>query len=692
MLRGIKLATWMVCMALPSRAQQPARPILDSMIALLPAAKADTNKVMLFIHIMHESMGGRGPSDGLEHADQALALARQLHWERGEADVLGAIGRVHWKLGAFDTALSYHEQALAIAERIGDRKRSASLLTYIAQDHIDAGRVQEAERWLVRDLRLRHELGDKHGQAFVHNLLSYIHHEEGDLVAGVKDDLAALKLYEELNDRNGQAVTVANIGQTYLDLGKLEEARSYLLRAVGMHKRDGADGVNLSGALTHLGRLHLAMGDAAAADSTYREALRVAEGISDKGQIGLIRQALANIQMERGNYTEALKNLLFAAQNLEGSGFLKEDLAKTYADIGLCQTRLGHQAEARAYLDKAGGLAAQINSRSARSRYHRGMEFLDSTQGDWLSAYRQSKLHVAYTDSILSADNRDQIATAQVRFDYDKQMLADSLTYAADKAIQVREIQKQKVVRNAFIGGFAFVLLFAVVFLFQRNHISREKKRSEELLLNILPEEVARELKAKGEAEAVQIDQVTVLFTDFKGFTAMSEVMTPSQLVHDLHECFSAFDRIAEKYGIEKIKTIGDAYMAAGGLPTPNTTHAMDVIHAAFEMRDFITEGKARKIAAGLPYFEIRIGIHSGPVVAGIVGLKKFSYDIWGDTVNTASRMESSGDVGQVNISEATYALVKSEPALTFTPRGKVQAKGKGELEMYFVHRSAVGA
>ena len=173
----------------------------------------------------------------------------------------------------------------------------------------------------------------------------------------------------------------------------------------------------------------------------------------------------------------------------------------------------------------------------------------------------------------------------------------------------------------------------------QKEAVEKEKERSETLLLNILPEEVAEELKEKGHSDAQLIDEVTVLFTDFKGFTAMSEQVSPKELVADLHNCFTAFDTICEKYGIEKIKTIGDAYMAAGGLPSPNTTHAQDVVNAASEMAAVVEQGKAKKIAAKLPFFEVRIGIHTGPVVAGIVGIKKFQYDIWGDTVNTAARV-----------------------------------------------------
>jgi class 3 adenylate cyclase len=194
---------------------------------------------------------------------------------------------------------------------------------------------------------------------------------------------------------------------------------------------------------------------------------------------------------------------------------------------------------------------------------------------------------------------------------------------------------------------------------------------------------VAEELKAKGSADAKQFDQVTVMFTDFKGFTQISEKLTPAELVAEIHTCFKAFDNIITKYNIEKIKTIGDSYMCAGGLPVTNTNNPVDVVHAALEIQHFMQEHLAHRKTEHKEPFEIRIGIHTGPVVAGIVGVKKFAYDIWGDTVNTASRMESSGEAGKVNISGSTYEFVKD--AFTCMHRGKIPAKNKGEIDMYFV-------
>lgn len=215
--------------------------------------------------------------------------------------------------------------------------------------------------------------------------------------------------------------------------------------------------------------------------------------------------------------------------------------------------------------------------------------------------------------------------------------------------------------------------------------IAQERDRSENLLLNILPEETARELKEKGHSEARLFAQATVLFTDFAGFTALSEAMGPTELVSEINECFSAFDKTMEEYGLEKIKTIGDAYMAAGGLPEPARGSAVDAVLAALKMQSYIQQRFQENARVGKPGFSMRIGLHTGSVVAGIVGIKKFQYDIWGDTVNIASRMESSGAVGKVNISEATYQLVCTDPRFQFEARGHIQAKGKGEMEMYFV-------
>ncbi|RMG81413.1 MAG: adenylate/guanylate cyclase domain-containing protein, partial [Bacteroidetes bacterium] len=263
-------------------------------------------------------------------------------------------------------------------------------------------------------------------------------------------------------------------------------------------------------------------------------------------------------------------------------------------------------------------------------------------------------------------------------------------------------LQKAKILRNSLIGGATGLLLF--LFLLWNRYrmkvrtnqeleaknkiIEAEKARSEALLLNILPRQTAEELKATGKAAARKYDSVTVLFTDFVAFTQIAEQTQPEELVAELDECFRAFDDIISRFNIEKIKTIGDAYMCAGGLPEKNDTHPEDVVRAALEMRDFMTHFAEKQRANGRPEFKIRLGIHTGPVVAGVVGSKKFVYDIWGDAVNLAARMEQSGVPGKVNISRHTFELVRGKFRTEY--RGKIEAKNKGPVEMYFIENQPV--
>jgi len=245
-----------------------------------------------------------------------------------------------------------------------------------------------------------------------------------------------------------------------------------------------------------------------------------------------------------------------------------------------------------------------------------------------------------------------------------------------------------------------FLLIYLIVFLNQKRLMTKNKKleekvaertkelfeekaKSDELLLNILPHEVAEELKRTGSLEARQFDEVTVLFTDFVGFTSISEKLSPKELVEEIHYCFKAFDAIIGLNKLEKIKTIGDAYMAVCGMPISDKDHALHVVEAAKEIHQFIAQYQQERKLAGKPYFEIRMGINSGAVIAGIVGVKKYAYDIWGDTVNTAARMEQNCEPGKINLSGTTYELIKGLHKCTY--RGKIEAKNKGRIDMYYV-------
>ena len=234
-------------------------------------------------------------------------------------------------------------------------------------------------------------------------------------------------------------------------------------------------------------------------------------------------------------------------------------------------------------------------------------------------------------------------------------------------------------------ASFLFVQIFTgvLVMILARN-LNQERRKADRLLLNVLPASIAAELQSNDRVLPLEYDSATVLFTDFVGFTRIAERLGPQELIEELDACFRRFDQIARKHRLEKIKTIGDAYMAVGGIPQANSTHAVDCVLAALEIAQFMAEMREEKMAKGGPYWQLRLGLHTGRLVAGVIGQEKFAYDVWGDTVNTASRLESSGVAGRINISRATYEQVQAFFDCEY--RGAIAAKNKGEMDMYFVN------
>ena len=556
---------------------------------------------------------------------------------------------------------------------------------------------------LVDSLHRAHLLTDSLADAHRMDILeqqgiAYSH--LGDVEAELELALQNLKIAEGHGSPPELSMALEKLGTLLLLQGQREEARPYLRRALAIAEEAN----NTYRLALEYGNIGTAIGgtDPDSMLWYYKRSLEVMQrpDMQDReGAMGWMLNNIGEVLEERGQLDSARKcyeRSLALRRSIDhrlGQYLVHGSLAELLLKMDRPREALVHADEGIRIAEANGFHMDLDNNFRVRS------EVL-AQLGRFSEAYQDHLRYVQERDSVENERNTKQVVQQTMRYEYGRKQLADSLAHQAELAVKAEEVRRQKVVRNGFMGGFALVALFAAVFFVQRNRISKARKRSDELLLNILPEEVAEELKARGEAEAKHFDSATILFTDFKGFTQLSERVTPNELVAELNACFKVFDGIMEKYRIEKIKTIGDAYMAAGGLPDPKHGSPADVIRAALEMQDFMRKHKAEREAAGRPFFEMRVGIHSGPVVAGIVGVKKFQYDIWGDTVNTAARMESSGEVGLVNISEATYRLLvegcsssddpptnNEQPGttFTFTPRGKVQAKGKGELEMYFV-------
>jgi adenylate cyclase len=492
------------------------------------------------------------------------------------------------------------------------------------------------------------------------------------------------KILEEIGDKKNLGNAISNIGAIYARDGDPEKALENYNRAINLEEETN-DFPDLFSSLSNAGSVYFDNNNFDSALIYFNRSLNVAEEHKiNSPDVPILFKNLGNVMERKGDHKKALEYYNKGLKVADEKGY---KLGKTVNLIGISEVYFdnGELTKSRDYAKQALNLSIQTSNLKNIDSASSVLTRINKKTGNFKDALEMYELEVMTRDSLSKELNHKAVMRHQFQYAFDKKQDSTRAEQAKIDAVKAKELENQKRIRNFIFGGLMIVVFFLILVFRQRNKIAKEKQRSEELLLNILPVDVAEELKNTGEAKVKSFEHVTVLFTDFKGFTQISEKLTPEQLVSEIDYCFRGFDNIIHKHGIEKIKTIGDSYMCAGGVPKANTTHPEDVVNAAIEIRDFVMQHKKDREARGEIPFEVRIGVNTGPVVAGIVGVKKFAYDIWGDAVNLASRMESSGVPGKVNISGNTFELVKDK--FKCEHRGKVMAKGKGDMDMYFVEK-----
>jgi len=668
---------------------------VDSFEAILRNGKEDTVKVNLLLGISNKK-SHNDTSTKIFAGKNALALAKKLKWGKGEILSLQMLGEVYHPFDP-NKALYYYYLSAFVARVEHDSAHESNIYNLIGELYESTNTFDSALEYYKKGIQL-----DKRPRSLI-NLFGNsgnVYINLGDYPHALENYENALKIIQELfrsKDKNSlDSMTwvglLLTIGDIYVSMSQYNNALDNYNIAFKVTAELKSEDLKIW-TLTKLGKVYQSKEDLEKAIYYFEKGIELCNQPNQRDYKAEILNEMAKVYNETAQSAKAInyaeQSLIIAASN---NNLLQ--LTKTYTTLGKIYTKLKNYKNAESYLRKALSICNKTNAlddeKEAWSALSNTYEQTNQT-GKAFDAYRH---FIALRDSVYNVDKAKEMVRMDLQSEFNRKQLTDSLKQdEAKKEFNLR-LQKQ---RAYTYGGFGGLLLFFLLsFFIFRNYsqqkkankviskanatIQKEKQVSETLLLNILPEDVAQELKSAGKVHAKLYEDVTVLFTDFVNFTQAGERFTPQQLVAELDACFQAFDEIIGKYNIEKIKTVGDAYLAVSGLPLANPGHAADMVAAAIDIRDFMI---ARKQKIGDLTFGVRIGINSGSVVAGIVGLKKFAYDIWGDTVNTASRMEQNSEPGKINISESTYLLLKGRFNCKY--RGKIEAKNKGMIDMYFV-------
>jgi len=639
-------------------------PALDSLQALLKKAKEDTTKVRLLNDLAYKQAGD--PAQSRATAEQAYALAKRLGDNSGAARAKNQIARTYANQSSFAESERAAAEALALAREAGDKRLEARAYNSMGIVQAQQGNYDAALDFDFKALALAEEIGDKEGLASNLFNLGTVYYGMGNYASALEYMRKNLTLTEELGDERSPANTINNIASIYMQQGNYDSARVYLRRGLVI-ATELKDKDLMKAFLLNMGESNLRLGRFSEAEAALEEGLAAAYAIEAKDWVVYGLNLFSQLSTARGSYSEAVRYGTQAVTLADSLGARpdKRDALKTLSE---------------AYAGKGEGFRA-------------------------LALYKD---YIALRDSIVNDENTKKAAYREAKYAADKK----------DKEILLlkKDAENQALLRNSLAGGFVLVVVIVGILIAsnrrgktinirlneQKNlleaqaveiqltnaqlqekniEVERAHEQSENLLLNILPAPIAHRLKSGERAIADKFDSVTVLFADIVGFTKLSARTTPEELVQGLNAIFERFDDLAKKYNLEKIKTIGDAYMVAGGLPERSHDHAERVVHFALDIRT-IMQDEALRTRSG-EQVQLRIGIHTGEAVAGVIGTSKFAYDLWGDTVNTASRMESHSEAGKIHVSEEVHEALKER--FTFEERGEIEVKGKGMMRTWFL-------